>query len=210
MKYESLKQFNKLNLKKIKQLIKSGVVFLKPKTCVVENEVEIASGVVIYPNNIILGNTKILSDCTLLEGNTIKSSVINTGSMIEKSVIVNSVVGENCAIGPFAHLRPNSKNSTVGNGSKVPHLSYVGDAEIGENVNIGCGVVFANYNGVKKFKTKVGNNCFIGCNSNLIAPITLENNCYVAAGTTLTKCLKNATFVISRPELRIKPNKLNK
>ena len=223
MDYKTIKNLIKLSNKRIKKLKQQGVVFLDSKSCIVGAYVKIAKGVVIYPNNIILGETIIYENCEILEGNEIIDSVIKSGSKISKSVIHNSKIGSNCSIGPFSHIRPNCeikdnckvgafaeiKNSTLGFGSKLPHLSYVGDAYVGENVNIGCGVIFANYNGKIKQKTYVGDDCFIGCNSNLVAPLKIGNNCFIAAGSTVNKNLNNDQFTISRVKQVNKNNTFN-
>ena len=134
---------------------------------------------------------------------------------------MQSIIAGDCTVGPYARLRPNSKlddnvrvgnfceikNSSVGCGSKVSHLAYVGDATIGKNCNIGCGVIFANYNGRIKSKTFVDDNCFVGSNCNLIAPVVLAKNTYVCAGTTVTDSTAENDFVIGRARPTIKPNK---
>ena len=123
-------------------------------------------------------------------------------------VIENSEIQDDCTIGPFAHIRPNCiikkgskignfceiKNSVIGKNCAISHMSYVGDATIGNFCNIGAGTIFCNYNGKQKFRSEVGNNCFIGSNSTIIAPITIGNNCFIAGGSTLRKSLTNNTF----------------
>lgn len=152
--------------------------------------------------------------------NIIEDSIIHKNTEVLSSHIFKSEVGENSTIGPYAHLRPNSKvgrncrignfveikNSIIGDNTKIAHLTYVGDAQIGKNCNIGCGVVFANYNGKEKNKIVIGNNVFIGSNCNLIAPLTIPDNVYICAGTTLTKDLSEYDFVIGRSRETIKPN----
>ena len=96
------------------------------------------------------------------------------------------------------------KNSSIGNGTKVSHLTYVGDGDIGENTNVGCGVVFVNYDGKNKYRTKVGNNCFVGCNVNLVAPINIEDNVYIAAGSTLTEDVEKDALAIARSRQTVK------
>lgn len=142
----------------------------------------------------------------------ILASKIEAGVKVKKSVIEQSFVDEGSSIGPYSHLRPNAKigknckignfceikNSTIGDGTKISHLAYVGDAEIGKNCNIGCGVIFANYNGRQKNKIIVGDNVFIGSNCNLIAPLNIESDVYICAGTTVTQNLKSGDFVIGR------------
>lgn len=178
----------------------------------------VETGAVVCPNSYVLGNSKICAGAVIYPNSVIVNSIIGENSKVISSVIEDSVVEKNVSIGPFAHVRPKSvvrsnckignfveiKNSKIGVGSKVSHLAYVGDAEIGENCNIGCGAIFVNYNGKIKQKTRVGNNCFIGSNCNLIAPLTLADNSYVCAGTTLTKNTDNGDFVIGRAKETIK------
>lgn len=149
-----------------------------------------------------------------------KGSIIRVGSVIEDDCII----GENCVIGPYAHIHTHSvvgdnciignfveiKKSQLGNGCKAKHLVYIGDCICGNNVNFGCGVVIANYNGKEKNQTTIKDNVFIGCNSNLIAPIVVGNNSFVAAGTTIGEQIKDNEFVISRKKAIHKINKLIK
>ena len=141
--------------------------------------------------------------------------------MIKSSFIEKSQIENNVVVGPFAHLRPDSiiksnakignfveiKNSIIGAGSKVSHLAYVGDAEIGKNCNIGCGVIFVNYNGKCKQKTIVGDGCFVGSNCNVIAPVVIAKNTYICAGTTLTKNTNAGDFVVGRAREIIKQDR---
>ena len=156
--------------------------------------------------------------------NVIENSVVGKGSEVISSHVFDSVIGQNVKVGPNAHLRPNSivgdncrignfveiKNSIIGNGTKISHLTYVGDAKIGENCNIGCGVIFVNYNGRQKQKINIGNNVFIGSNCNLIAPLNIPDNVYICAGTTVTKDLLEDDFVIGRVREEVKHNKAHK
>lgn len=151
----------------------------------------------------------------------ITNSTIGADVKVEQSYIEDSIVGESTTIGPFAHLRPNSiigknckignfceiKNSVIGDGTKVSHLAYVGDAVVGKNCNIGCGVIFVNYNGKQKNKIEIGDNVFVGSNCNLIAPLKIESNVYICAGTTVTQDLKSDDFVIGRAMQVVKSNR---
>lgn len=155
---------------------------------------------------------------------TIKNSVIKANVVIENSVIEDSVIEQGTHIGPFSHIRPNSKigknckignfcevkNSQIGDGTKMSHLAYVGDAIVGKNCNIGCGVIFANYNGKEKNQTIVGDNVFIGSNSNIIAPVKIEDDVYICAGTTVTQNLSKGDFVIGRNKETIKKDRAYK
>jgi bifunctional UDP-N-acetylglucosamine pyrophosphorylase/glucosamine-1-phosphate N-acetyltransferase len=160
----------------------------------------------------------------LLPNNYICDSKIGKNCKIHSSIIEQSNIKNNVSIGPFSRLRPNCeigegckignfveiKNSKLGNSTKVSHLAYVGDSEIGNDCNIGCGVIFANYNGKIKNKIKVGNHVFVGSNSNLIAPVTISDNSYICAGTTVTKDVEADDFVIGRVRQENKPNRANK
>jgi bifunctional UDP-N-acetylglucosamine pyrophosphorylase/glucosamine-1-phosphate N-acetyltransferase len=170
-----------------------------------------------------LGKNKISTLATIDENSIVKGSEIRAGALVEQSYIEDSFVDENTKIGPFAHLRPNShigkncrignfceiKNSTIGDGTKVSHLAYVGDAVVGKNCNIGCGVIFVNYNGREKHKIEIGDNVFVGSNCNLIAPLKIESNVYVCAGTTVTENLHADDFVIGRARQTVKKNRAN-
>ena len=141
------------------------------------------------------------------------------GATVENSVLQGAVVGRQSKVGPYAYLRPGTvigdgcrvgdfvelKNALVGNGTKISHLTYVGDAELGEEINIGCGVVFVNYNGKQKFKTKVGDRAFIGCNTNLVSPVNVGEGAYIAAGATVTKDIPADALCIARAREVIKP-----
>ena len=194
---------------------------ISKKTTFIGSTVKIGKNVIIYENNRIEGNTVIGDNTILLPNNYIKDMKIGNNCTIHSSVLENSIVESNVSIGPFARLRPNAhisdsakignfveiKNATVGKGSKVSHLAYVGDAEIGEDCNIGCGAIFVNYNGRAKNRTKVGNNCFIGSNCNIIAPVKIEDNSYICAGTTVTENVKEDDFVIGRVRQEVKENR---
>ena len=187
----------------------------------IDKSVVIGNGVTIYENNRIEGNTIIKDGAVILPGCYIVDTVIEEGAVVNKSQCEQAIIGKNCSIGPYARLRPNAvlkddvkvgnfveiKNATVGNGSKVSHLAYVGDADVGSNCNIGCGAIFVNYNGKSKSRTTVGNNCFIGSNCNLIAPLSSESNSYICAGTTVTENVKTDDFVIGRVRQVVKENR---
>lgn len=183
-----------------------------------KNNVIIGKSVLLGKKVKIEENVKLLGDCNIGDGCIIKAGsklcdvVLGDGTVVDNSIITQTTIGKNCKIGPFSHIRPNCiladnvkigafvelKNAYIGKGTKVPHLSYVGDAEIGENVNIGCGVVFANYDGKKKSRSKIGNNVFVGCNVNIVAPVNIADDTYICAGTTVTKDTEIGDFVIGR------------
>ena len=143
---------------------------------------------------------------------------------VTNSTVKDSVMEKNSNVGPYSHIRPNSrigesvhvgnfveiKNATLGSTTKVGHLTYIGDADLGENINVGCGTIFVNYDGKNKFRTTVGNNVFIGCNANLIAPLTIEENVYIAAGSTITKDVPTQAMAIARARQENKLDYYNK
>ena len=179
------------------------------KKAIIEKKVKIVG------NCIIEEGAKISGDCL------IENAIIRKGAIVQSSYIISSEIGEKTTVGPFAHVKQNSivgkncrignfveiKNSILKDGTKCAHLSYIGDAELGERVNVGCGVVFANYDGKKKHRSKVGNDVFIGCNCNLVAPRVVEDGAFIAAGTTVSKDLPKNSFCIGRSRETIKERK---
>ncbi len=175
---------------------------------------------IIQEGAFLIGECEVGANSFIGAGSVIENSVIGDGVTIKNSHIENSTIKNNVSVGPYAHIRPNSlicdgakignfveiKNSVVGVGSKVSHLAYVGDAEIGKHCNIGCGAIFVNYNGKQKQKSVVGDDCFIGSNCNIIAPVVLAPKTYVCAGSTLTKNTNPNDFVIARSREIIKSN----
>lgn len=184
-------------------------------------EVIIGNNVTIYENNRIEGNTIIKDGATILPNCYILDCVIDENTTINHSQAEKSIIGKSCSIGPFARLRPNTvlennvkignfvevKNSHVKNGTKISHLAYVGDANVGEDCNIGCGAIFVNYDGNNKHRSIIGNRCFIGSNCNVIAPVKIDNDVYVCAGTTVTNDHASGDFVIGRVRESVKANR---
>ncbi|HZK02528.1 MAG TPA: bifunctional UDP-N-acetylglucosamine diphosphorylase/glucosamine-1-phosphate N-acetyltransferase GlmU, partial [Anaerovoracaceae bacterium] len=189
-----------------------GVIFTDWKTAYIDEKVSIGSGTVVEPNVILSGSTRIGENCVIGYNTKIMDSIVSNNVSIQYSVIIESDVGSGTKIGPFAYLRPNShigkdvkigdfvevKNSTIGDGVKASHLTYIGDADVGTKANLGCGVVFVNYNGSEKSRSKIEEEAFIGCNTNLIAPVTVGKGAYVAAGTTITKDVPPGSLCIGR------------
>ena len=192
--------------------MENGVTIIDPNTTYIGSDVEIGRDTIIYPGNVLEGKTIIKENCMLYPNSRIADSVIEAGVDIQSSVIVESHIGENTTVGPFAYLRPESvigknarigdfveiKKSTIGDNTKVSHLTYIGDAEVGSGCNFGCGTVVVNYDGKKKHKTKIGNNTFIGCNTNLVAPVEVKDNAYTAAGSTITSEVPDGALAIAR------------
>ncbi len=190
----------------------NGVTILDCESTYIDVDVKIGMDTIIYPNVHICGKSIIGEECEILPNTKIVDTQIGNNTKIESSVIYESKVGENTSVGPFAYLRPNSiigdrvkvgdfveiKNATIGNETKISHLSYVGDASVGENCNLGCGIVTVNYDGKKKHKTIIGDKSFVGCNVNLVAPVVVGENSYIAAGTTVTEKVDSNSLAIGR------------
>jgi bifunctional UDP-N-acetylglucosamine pyrophosphorylase / glucosamine-1-phosphate N-acetyltransferase len=204
---------NELINEKIQQLQLEGVNFYNSKTNIIHQEVEIGAGSVIYPGVIIEGKSKIGKGVIIESNCMVKDSVIEDNAYIKSSCYIDqSQIMSEAKIGPFAHLRPNSvigNNAKVGNfveikkakletGAKVSHLSYIGDATIGENSNIGCGFITCNYDGKNKHQTIIGKNSFIGSDCQAIAPINIGDNSFIACGSTLTQDVPSEAFAIAR------------
>ncbi len=190
----------------------NGVTIVNPDDVYIEDDVIIGSDTEVWSGAVLKGSTVIGSGCVIGKDTIIENSIIGDGVEILKSVIKESTVGSDTTVGPFAYLRPKSqvgnncrvgdfvemKNVTFGDGSKASHLSYIGDADVGEDVNVGCGVVFSNYDGVHKFRSTVGDRAFLGSNVNLIAPVKLEDDAYIAAGTTVTVTVPEGSLCVGR------------
>ena len=160
----------------------------------------------------------------LFPGSYIKNTRIGKGVVIRHSDVEDAEIMDEAIVGPYARLRPGAvickgakignfvevKNATVGKGTKVSHLAYVGDADIGAGCNIGCGVIFVNYNGKSKARSTVGDGAFIGSNANIIAPVKIEGGSYIAAGTTVCEDVSADDFVIGRPRATKKPGRAHK
>lgn len=191
---------------------------------VLEDSVYVGKNVTIEPFAVVRGNSVLCDGCVVGSFSYVENSVIGANTVVKSSRICDSTVGNNCTVGPNAHLRNNTlvcdncrvgnfvevKNSTLGEGVKASHLAYVGDATVGRGTNIGCGVIFVNYDGKTKHRTTVGEHCFIGCNCNLVAPLTIGNNCFVACGTTVDKNVPGGAFIIGRSYLTVKEGRADK
>lgn len=195
-----------------RKLMLDGVTILDPNSTYIEAGVKIERDVTIYPGCIIEGDTVVQEDSVIGPNTRIRNGNIGKGVCIQNSIVLESSIGEGTTVGPFAYIRPGNKigsyakigdfvemkNSNFGDHSKASHLTYVGDGDVGNNVNLGCGVVFVNYDGKNKNRSFVGDNSFIGCNVNLIAPVRVNANSYVAAGTTVTKEVPEDSLAIGR------------
>jgi len=192
--------------------MKNGVTIVDPDNTYISADAEIGQDTVIYPGTVIIGKTVIGEECEIGPNSEIKDCQIGYNTNIRHSVVHDSQIGNQVNIGPFAHIRPASviddgvkignfvevKKSKIGKESKASHLSYIGDAEVGNGVNLGCGSITVNYDGKNKYLTKIEDGAFIGCNSNLIAPVTIGEGAYVAAGSTITDDVPGSALSIAR------------
>ncbi|MCA0985636.1 bifunctional UDP-N-acetylglucosamine diphosphorylase/glucosamine-1-phosphate N-acetyltransferase GlmU [Halobacillus yeomjeoni] len=218
---ESLGVNDRVALSKAERLMKqrinenhmrNGVTIVDPDQTYIGPDVKIGKDVVIYPGCSITGDTTIEDDAILGPHSTIENCLVGAESVVKQSVAADSSIGKRVQIGPFAHIRPQSslgndvkvgnfvevKKASFGNGSKASHLSYIGDAQVGQGVNIGCGTITVNYDGQNKHLTTIEDDAFIGCNSNLIAPVTVGEGAYVAAGSTINNDVPADALSIAR------------
>lgn len=216
MTYEEYKKTEEKRLAVNIAHLERGVRFIDINTAYIDEEAVIGIGTVIYPCVVIEGKTVIGKDCIIGQNTKIKDSEIGDGTDITSSVITESKVGARTHVGPFAYLRPGStigndckvgdfveiKNSSFGDGTKASHLTYVGDSDVGSGVNIGCGVVFVNYDGTNKHRSNVGDGAFIGCNTNLVSPVNVGEKAYIAAGSTITKDVPAGALSVAREKQR--------
>lgn len=192
--------------------MRNGVSFIDPDTAYIDAGVKIGNDTVIEGNVVIKGNTEIGSDCYITNGSRIVDSKIGNHVTITSSTLQEAEMDDNTDIGPNSHLRPKAvirkgahignfveiKKAEIGENSKVGHLTYVGDATLGKDINVGCGTIFSNYDGVKKFHTNVGDHSFIGAGSTLIAPINVADHTFIAADSTITKDVDKYDMAIAR------------
>lgn len=203
-----------------KQHLLNGVTIIDPASTYIDADVKIGLDTTIYPGTILKGSTVIGEDCVIGPQSELSHCTIHNGAKVKHSVLDHAIVGDNSTVGPFAYLRPGSKlgknckvgdfvelkNASLDDGSKVSHLSYVGDAVVGKSVNIGCGAITVNYDGHNKSMTTIGDDAFIGSNVNLIAPVEVGEGAYVVAGSTITKNVPAGDMAIARQRQENKPN----
>ena len=200
------------------RLLESGVRIMDPNTCYAGPRVRVGEGTVILPGTILRGDTVIGAGCELGPNTMIRDCTVGDNVTVNASQLNESTVDAGARIGPFAYIRPNChvganvkvgdfvtlKNASVGEDTKVSHLTYVGDADIGCRVDLGCGTVTVNYDGVGKYRTTIGDDAFIGCNTNLVAPVKVGDGAYTAAGSTITDDVPADSLAIARPRQTVK------
>lgn len=197
----------------VRRLIESGVTVWRADTCVIDPEVEVGPGTVIEPFVQLLGKTKLGSGCHIRSFSVIENCTLADNVLVRQScVLAESTVAAGAQIGPFTHFRPGNevgeeahignfvelKKTRVGKRTKASHLTYLGDSDVGEGTNIGAGVITCNYDGVKKYRTIIGDGCFVGSDSTLVAPIKLEDGSYVGAGSCVTKDVPAGALAVGR------------
>ncbi len=198
---------------KARRLMEAGVTIFRPDTCVIDAEVEVGAGTVIEAYVQLLGTTRIGAGCLIRSFTVIENCTLADNVLVRQNcVLSDSRVETGAKIGPFAHLRPGSeigedahvgnfvetKKARLGKGAKANHLAYVGDADVGEGTNIGAGVITCNYDGVNKFQTIIGKGVFVGSDSTLVAPITIEDGAYIGAGSCITRNVPAGSLAVGR------------
>lgn len=192
--------------------MKAGVTFIDPLCAYIDANVKIGMDTVIYPDVYLSGDTVIGEDCIIYNGCRFENTVVGDGCVMQSVVAIDAKVDDGAKVGPFVRLRPNThigagckignfvevKNSTIGEKTSVAHLTYVGDADVGSRVNMGCGTVFVNYDGFNKHRSTVGNNVFLGCQTALVSPVHVGDDAYTAAGTVITEDVPEGSLAIGR------------
>ncbi len=196
----------------VKAHIRAGVRILDPNAVYIDPRVTIGAGTMLLPGTMLQGECRIGSRCQIGPNAVVNSCTVGDDVIINASQVNESTLGDGCDVGPYAHIRPNCtvgpkchvgafvqlKNCVLGKGTKMSHLTYVGDADVGSGVNFGCGTITSNYDGVKKARCQIGDNAFIGCNTNLVAPVSVGEGAYIAAGATVTKDVPADALAVAR------------
>lgn len=199
------KRINRFHMENGVTVVDSGNTYIAPS-------VIIGRDTIIYPGTILEGSTVIGEDCEIGPYSKLVDVKVADGAQVKFTSATEAEIGKDSTVGPYAYIRPNSKigdnvkigdfvevkNSVIGKGTKVSHLTYIGDSDVGERINFGCGTVTVNYDGKKKFRTTIEDDAFIGCNTNLIAPVTVEKGSYIAAGSTITKDVPEDSLAVAR------------
>ena len=195
-----------------RRLAMSGVTVIDPENTYVDPRCCVAPGVTLLPGTILRGVTVIDQNCEIGPNAMLRDCIVGEDTTVNASQVTESTIGSHTTVGPFAYVRPNCwvgdhcrigdfvelKNSRLDEGTKVSHLTYVGDSDVGKRVNFGCGTVTTNYNGLKKYRCTVGDDVFLGCNTNLIAPVTIGDGAYTAAGSTVDRDVPAGALAIAR------------
>ena len=195
----------------LEELIAAGVQVMS-EDIYVERSVQVAPGVTLLPGTILRGKTTVAEGCVIGPNTLLENAVVGKNTTVNASQVYDSTLGENNKIGPYTHVRKDTvtgygvhlgayvetKNSNFAMGNTVSHLTYIGDSDVGKYCNFGCGTVTCNYDGENKFRTTIGDYVFVGCNTNLVAPVTVGDGAYTAAGSTITKDVPAGDMGIAR------------
>ncbi|WP_297981202.1 DapH/DapD/GlmU-related protein [uncultured Oscillibacter sp.] len=196
----------------VKRHIQNGVRVMDPSAVYIDPRVSIGRGTMVLPGSILRGETAVGRDCVIGPNAMVRDCTVGDETEINASQANESVIGSRTHVGPFAYIRPGCaigddikvgdfvevKNSTIGDGTKISHLTYVGDSDVGKKVNFGCGTVTTNYDGFKKYRCTIGDGAFLGCNTNLVAPVTVGDGSYTAAGSTVTEEVPPDALAVAR------------
>ena len=197
---------------KREQLLRAGVLMMDPAAVYVEEEVTVGAGTLLLPGTILRGKTAIGENCLIGPQAMLTDCIVEEGCTINASQCEESTIRRDCEIGPYTHIRPRCvvgegsrigafvqlKNCTLGKDTRMAHLTYVGDSDVGDGCNFGCGTITCNYDGFKKYRTTIGKGVFVGCNTNLVAPVTVEDGAFIAAGTTVAERVPQDAMAIGR------------
>ena len=200
-------------------LLEAGVEMLDPAAVYVEESVTVGEGTLLLPGTILRGNTAVGKNCRLGPNVMLTDCTVGDEVTINASQCEESTIEAGSQIGPYTHIRPHCvvgkgskigafvqlKNCSLGEGTKMAHLTYVGDSDVGDHCNFGCGTVTCNYDGFKKFRTTIGSNVFVGCNTNFVPPVTVGDGAYIAAATTVTEDIPADAMAIGRQRQTVKP-----
>ena len=211
-KIKALKEMADNQKSIIKKHTDNGVMFLDPSTVFISPQAKIGKDTIIYGGVLIEGDTVIGDSCEIGPDSRLVEAKISDWAEVSYSVVLKSAVGESSSVGPFAYVRPGSvigahvkvgdfvevKNSVIGDNTKISHLAYVGDSDFGKGINFSCGAITSNYDGKNKFRTTVGDGVFVGCNTNLVSPVKVGENAFIAAGSTISEDIPDEGFSIAR------------
>ena len=203
---------------KREQLLQSGVVMMDPSSVYVEEEVTVEAGTLLLPGTILRGKTTVGANCQIGPNVMLTDCQVGDGCTINASQCEESQIEKGCKISPYTHIRPHCvvgegskigafvqlKNCNLGKGTKMAHLTYVGDSDVGDNCNFGCGTVTCNYDGFHKHRTTIGSNVFVGCNTNFVPPVKIGDGAFIAAATTVTEDIPVDAMVIGRSRQQVK------
>lgn len=204
--------------KKRDALLQAGVLMMDPDSVYVEDEVTVGAGTLLLPGTILRGSTAVGPNCQIGPQVMLTNCTVGEGCVINASQCEDSTIEKNCQIGPYTHIRPHCvvgegskigafvqlKNCNLGKGTKMAHLTYVGDTDVGDDCNFGCGTITCNYDGFQKFRSTIGSGVFIGCNTNLVSPVHVGDGAFIAADTTVTEDIPQDAMAIGRSRQQIK------